>query len=104
MGSVRVDKLFGGIHTKRLERGTHDEQGCVPDRIEAAVDTPFETLLGVPEAAELLHMHPKTLQGLARAGSIPCVRVGKYWLFRASWLDAWVENQLISDHQSRRAS
>lgn len=64
----------------------------------------FEPLLGVPEAAKLLCVHPKTLQALARAGSVPCVRFGKYWRFRASVLDEWVRERLISGHQSWRVS
>jgi len=67
-----------------------------------AEDGGFERLLGVPEAAELLRVHPKTLQALARAGTVPCVRMGKYWRFRASVLDAWVRERLESDHRSRR--
>jgi excisionase family DNA binding protein len=70
----------------------------------AAEESAFEPLLSVPEAAKLLCIHPKTLQALARSGEVPCLRMGKYWRFRASSLDAWVENQLISDHQSRRVS
>ncbi len=77
---------------------------CV-GRIEAAfADVAFERLLMVPEAAALLHMHPKTLQAMARAGTVPCIRIGKYWMFRASSLDEWVRNGLESDHQSRRVS
>jgi len=73
--------------------------------IQACADEPvFELLLGVPEAAKLLCVHPKTLQALARSGSVPCVRFRKYWRFRASVLDAWVRERLISDHQSRRVS
>lgn len=56
----------------------------------------FEPLLDVPEAAELLKVHPKTVQAFARAGRIPCMRMGKYWRFRASALDAWVREQLCS--------
>src|ERR1039458_3205216 len=68
-----------------------------------AEDGGFERLLGVPEAAELLRVHPKTLQAMARAGTVPCIRMGKYWRFRASSLDEWVRNRLESDNQSRRA-
>ena len=64
----------------------------------------FEPLLSVEEAAKLLCVHPKTLQALARTGAVPCLRMGKYWRFRASALDEWVRNQILSDHQSRRAS
>jgi excisionase family DNA binding protein len=62
----------------------------------------FEPLLEAAEAATLLRIHVKTLQSMARAGTVPCARMGKYWRFRKSVLDAWVEDQLISDHQSRR--
>ncbi|MGH2625102.1 MAG: TOBE domain-containing protein, partial [Anaerolineales bacterium] len=33
------------------------------------------------EAAQLLHLHPKRVQALARAGRLPVVRVGRRWLF-----------------------
>jgi excisionase family DNA binding protein len=56
----------------------------------------FEPLLTVPEAARLLHMHPKTLQIMARDGRIPSVRIGKPWLFRESDLDAWVRSKITS--------
>ena len=65
-------------------------------------DGGFEPLLAVPEAAELLRVHPKTLQAMARAGTVPCIRMGKYWRFRASALDAWVRERLESNHRSRR--
>ena len=65
-------------------------------------DGAFERLLDAPEAASLLRMHPKTLQAMARAGTVPCIRMGKYWRFRASSLDVWVRNRLQSEHQSRR--
>lgn len=74
---------------------------AIPDNEVTRRD--FEPLLSVEEAAKLLCVHPKTLQALARAGAVPCLRMGKYWRFRASALDEWVRNQILSDHQSRRA-
>ena len=62
----------------------------------------FEPLLDVPEAAELLRVHPKTVQAMARAGKVPCLRLGKYWRFRKSALEGWVDEQLQSSQQSRR--
>lgn len=62
----------------------------------------FEPLLDIEEAAKLLRIHPKTLQALARAGEVPCLRMGKYWRFRESSLDAWVQGKLICQNQSRR--
>jgi excisionase family DNA binding protein len=81
-----------------------DHGGCVLPCLQASEDALFEPLLGVQEAAELLRCHSKTVQALARAGSIPCFRMGKYWRFRASTLDAWVREGLESDHQSRRVN
>jgi excisionase family DNA binding protein len=62
----------------------------------------FEQLLDVEQGAILLRIHPKTLQALARRGEVPCLRMGKYWRFRESSLDAWVQSKLICQHQSRR--
>jgi excisionase family DNA binding protein len=53
----------------------------------------FEPLLTAKEAAELLRVHVKTIQKLAREKRLPCVRMGKYWRFRLSALDHWVTAQ-----------
>jgi len=53
----------------------------------------FEPLLSADEAAEHLRIHVKTLQKLARQKQVPSVRMGKYWRFRLSTLDAWVTDQ-----------
>ncbi|MBZ5624685.1 MAG: helix-turn-helix domain-containing protein [Acidobacteriia bacterium] len=54
----------------------------------------FEPLLDSTEAATLLGIHPKTLQKMARAGSLPGIRLGDLWRFRASELDAWINSAL----------
>ena len=41
-------------------------------------------LITAAEAAELLHLHAKRVQALARAGKLPAVRHGRKWLFRRS--------------------
>jgi molybdopterin-binding protein len=41
-------------------------------------------LITASEAAALLHLHPKRVQALARAGKLPAVRHGRKWLFRRS--------------------
>jgi excisionase family DNA binding protein len=73
-----------------------EAEGFVLDSLEASADASFEPLLGVEEAAELLRIHPKTLQALARSGRVPCARMGKYWRFRKSALDSWVTAQIAS--------
>lgn len=56
----------------------------------------FEPLLDDEQAAELLGIHPETLQRLARVGEIPAHRVGRFWRYRASELDAWLREPMNS--------
>ncbi len=53
-------------------------------------DLQFEPLLDTAEAAALLQIHPKTLQKLARAGTVIGIRIGKLWRFRTSALNEWL--------------
>lgn len=50
----------------------------------------FEPLLSDTQASELLGLHAKTVQRMARRGQIPAYRVAKYWRYRASELSAWL--------------
>jgi excisionase family DNA binding protein len=54
----------------------------------------FERFLDSHQAAELLQIHPKTLQRLARKGEIRAMRIGKLWRFHTSDLDVWVDLRL----------
>jgi excisionase family DNA binding protein len=56
----------------------------------------FEPLLTSEQAAELLQIHHKTLQKLARRGEIHGTHVGKLWRFRASDLNDWLHKQRAS--------
>lgn len=61
-------------------------------QLENITGQQFEPLLTVEQAAYLLGgMHPKTLMRMARAGEVPAVKLGRYWYFRASSLNTWVE-------------
>jgi excisionase family DNA binding protein len=51
----------------------------------------FEPLLSDAQAGNLLGLHPKTVQRLARDGDVPALRIGRYWRFRASELNEWLE-------------
>jgi excisionase family DNA binding protein len=57
----------------------------------------FEPLLDLHEAAEVLGMHWKTLEGKARQHEVPAFKVGKRWRFRLSSLNNWLENGLKSN-------
>jgi molybdopterin-binding protein len=43
--------------------------------------------LNAEQAAELLHLNVKRVQGLARAGKLPASRIGRKWLFRRDDLE-----------------
>ena len=51
----------------------------------------FEPLLDLHEAAFILGMHWKTLEGKARHHEVPALKVGKRWRFRLSSLNNWLE-------------
>jgi excisionase family DNA binding protein len=54
----------------------------------------FEPLIDAQTAAQTLSLHPKTLMRMARENRIPAFHVGRYWLFRASLLDQWLNGRL----------
>jgi len=54
----------------------------------------FEPLIDANEVAGLLGLHPKTVQQMARADQIPGIRVGKFWRFRKSSIDQWLQSQV----------
>jgi len=56
----------------------------------------FEPLLDCIEAARLLHLHPKTVERMARQGRLPAFKVGKRWLFRTTLIDHWVSSLVHS--------
>src|SRR5262249_54828705 len=48
------------------------------------------------EAAELLRLNVKRVQGLARAGKLPAARVGRKWLFRREEMEALLGQPAIA--------
>jgi len=60
------------------------------------VSPEFEPLIDCEKAAELLGIHPKTLQQMARQGRIPAKKVGRSWRFRTSELDAWLRSPSVN--------
>lgn len=94
--------LLSYIHAGAAESpsSNYDSLGCIA--LTAAADGEFEPLLNTDEAAALVRCHPKSLQAMARAGTVPCFRRGKQWWYRKSSLDEWIAGQLNCNHQSRR--
>ena len=56
----------------------------------------FERLLDCGEVARLLHLHPKTVERMAREGRLPAFKVGRRWLFRTTHIDQWVSSLVHS--------
>ncbi|MGH2510144.1 MAG: helix-turn-helix domain-containing protein [Terriglobia bacterium] len=54
----------------------------------------FEPLIDAEEAAHLLGLHPKTVQLMARQGTLPAIKVAKFWRFRKSQLEVWVRSSI----------
>jgi excisionase family DNA binding protein len=43
-----------------------------------------EEILTTQEVADLLKLHPKTVNKLAKSGKVPAYRIGRQWRFRKS--------------------
>lgn len=61
----------------------------------------FEPLLNDEQAAALLGgISVKALQRMARNKEIPARKIGRYWYFRASELNSWLEQSSGNDVNS----
>jgi excisionase family DNA binding protein len=70
------------------------------DCVALVDDHEFERLLNLREAAALLGMHWKTLEGLTRNKKVPAFRIGGRWRFRVSLLNQWLEKRLVQPGES----
>lgn len=57
--------------------------------------------VGVLGAAEIMHVHPKTVEDLIRAGAIPAAKVGRAWVMLRRDVLGYVEMQ-IAEQTSKR--
>ena len=64
----------------------------------------IERLLTSKEASQVLKIHPKVLERMAKRGEVPALKVGKFWRYRATTLDAWIESRLQSASQPCRTA
>ena len=62
----------------------------------------IETLLTTREASQILKIHPKVLERMAKRGEVPALKVGKFWRYRATTLDAWINSRLQLGRQPCR--
>jgi excisionase family DNA binding protein len=59
----------------------------------------IEVLLTSKEASQVLKIHPKVLERMAKRGEVPALKVGKFWRYRATTLDAWISSRPQSGRQ-----
>ena len=72
------------------------------DRRHNVVPNGIEVLLTTQEASQVLKIHPKVLERMAKRGEVPALKVGKFWRYRATTLDAWINSKLQSNRQPCR--
>ena len=53
-----------------------------------------EPLIDVETAAQIIGRHPKTTLRMARENKIPAYHIGRFWMFRASVINSWLNSQL----------
>ena len=88
-----LDSRTNSVNTRSGISNPETMGTTVPLGFPAQTTPVFEQVLSSEEAAALLHIHPKTLQRLARNGEIPGFRIGRLWGFRASVLNTWLEGK-----------
>jgi excisionase family DNA binding protein len=85
-----------GIHVKsNLQNVASNVALSISEEPNRAVqNAKCEPLLDSTEAAQLLRIHPKTLQRMARNKEIPAIQIGKLWRFSTSALLLWQQQKL----------
>ena len=99
---------FGGLEEEMQgeTRGNHSTGRCASLVATSKGDGNFsdtphgiEALLTSREASRVLKIHPKVLERMAKRGEVPALKVGKFWRYRATALDAWINSRLQSRSQ-----
>ncbi len=77
--------------TQGETRGNHSTERLAPAVATSKGDGNFsdtphgiEVLLTSREAPQVLKIHPKVLERMAKRGEVPALKVGKYWRYRAT--------------------
>jgi excisionase family DNA binding protein len=84
------------LETRSLLVATHG------DHHSTVTPCGVEVLLTSKEASQVLKIHPKVLERMAKRGEVPALKVGKFWRYRATTLDAWINSKLQSNRQPCR--
>lgn len=101
---------FVGFEEGQSQKGGNQSTGEAPlsvtlsemERQFRGVALGVEALLTTKEASQVLKIHPKVLERMAKRGEVPALKVGKFWRYRAAVLDAWINSRLQSNCQPCR--
>ena len=77
-------------------------QGSDAGHLSRDISLGIEALLTSKEASQVLKIHPKVLERMAKRGEVPALKVGKFWRYRATALDAWINSRIQSGRQPCR--
>ena len=99
MGRIdTLEEMRGGIEEAR----STEHLAAPGGRYSSSPPHGVESLLTSKEASQVLKIHPKVLERMAKRGEVPALKVGKFWRFRATALDAWINSRLQSSRQPCR--
>jgi len=66
------------------------------------MDGMLEPLLTGKKVGGIFGLHPKVVERMVKRGDVPALKVGKFWRYRASALDGWINSRLQSNCQPCR--
>jgi excisionase family DNA binding protein len=93
---------IGDIQGGAGENRTTDQPASDGKHLSSGEFHGIESLLTSREASQVLKIHPKVLERMAQRGEVPALKVGKFWRYRATALDAWINSRLQSERQPCR--
>jgi excisionase family DNA binding protein len=56
----------------------------------------IEPLLTSEKVGQILGIHPKVAERMAKRGELPALKVGRFWRYRGSALERWIDSQIQS--------
>lgn len=62
----------------------------------------MEPILTSQQVGEILGMNYKVVERMARRGEIPAFKLGKFWRYRESDIEAWINSRVQSASQPCR--
>jgi len=63
---------------------------------------PEDNVFTVQEVATYLRMKPVTIYKHAKAGKLPCFKVGANWRFKKSTIDRWISEQEAKENNGAK--